>query len=167
MHARPNQADCHPNRCIWIAILALCMSASGWESMSFGRLHQSSLTQTWKESEADRSLDVVRTDASWHRSFSIQWRVRTEIHVIRTDGTVDRWASGQDDMSFGQLAGNRLFWLAESSKTLLNSGIHVKQHLYKQVILSKQNVANHKLTSMIFTIDYSCTWFKNSNLRIL
>jgi len=65
----------------------------------------------------------VRTDASWNRSFSIQWRVPTEIHVVwtddawsvgvqtvwhvvRTDGTVDRWASGWDDTSSGRLTRN-------------------------------------------------------------
>jgi alanine dehydrogenase len=30
-------------------------------------------------------------------------------HIIRTDGTVDRRASGRDDTSSGRLAGNRLF----------------------------------------------------------
>jgi hypothetical protein len=56
------------------------------------------LLWTWKESEADRSLIGVRTgcwdfrtDASWNRSFSIQYRVRTENHVIRTD---DAWSVG-------------------------------------------------------------------------
>jgi hypothetical protein len=39
--------------------------------------------------EADRSLDVVRKDASWNRSFSIQWRVWKEIHVVRTN---DAWS---------------------------------------------------------------------------
>jgi hypothetical protein len=50
-----------------------------------------------RKSEADRSLDVVRTgcsdvwtDASWNRSFLIQWRVRTVWHVVLTDGTLDR-----------------------------------------------------------------------------
>jgi len=67
--------------------------------------------------------------------------IQTVWHVVRTDETVDRWASRRDDTSSG-----RLTWLAESSETLLNSGIPVKQHLYKQVILSKQNEVNHKLT---------------------
>jgi hypothetical protein len=50
--------------------------------------------------EANRSLDVVRTgcwdvrtDASWNRSFLIQWRVRTKIHVIRTDYAWYVWLS--------------------------------------------------------------------------
>jgi hypothetical protein len=44
-----------------------------------------------RKSEADRSLDVVwmgcgdvRTNASWNRSFTIQRRVRTEIHIVQT-----------------------------------------------------------------------------------
>jgi len=36
--------------------------------------------------------------------------VRTEWHIIRTDGTVDKWASGQDDTSSGQLTGNLKFF---------------------------------------------------------
>jgi hypothetical protein len=54
-----------------------------------------------RKSEADRSLDVVRTgccdvrtDASWNRSFTIQWRVRTEIHIVRTN---DAWFVGRPD----------------------------------------------------------------------
>jgi hypothetical protein len=69
MHVRPDHADRRPDGCIWIEILALWMSASGRESMSSRRLYQSSLIWTWKESEADRSLDVVRTGC---------WDVRTD-----------------------------------------------------------------------------------------
>jgi hypothetical protein len=39
-----------------------------------------------------------------------------------------------------------LYNSAESSETLLNSGIPIKKHLYIQVILSNQNEANYKLT---------------------
>jgi len=57
----PDQADCRPDGSIWIAILALCMSASGRESTSSGWLHQSSLISTWKEiwswSSTGRRLD--------------------------------------------------------------------------------------------------------------
>jgi hypothetical protein len=45
-----------------------------------------------RKSEGDRSLDVVRMDASWNRSFTIQWRVRTEIHVVQTN---DAWSIGR------------------------------------------------------------------------
>jgi hypothetical protein len=78
------------------------------------------LFRTWKESKANQSLKGVqtgcwdvRTDASWNKSFSIQYRVWMEKYVVRTvdawsverpdgmtrrlDGwTVDRWASGRD-----------------------------------------------------------------------
>jgi hypothetical protein len=165
MHAHPDHADRRPDGCIWIAILALRRSASG-------RLHQSSLIWTLeRKSEADRSLEVIRTgcwdvrsDASWNRSFSMQWRVRTEIHVVRmydpwsvwvsrrygtSSGRMEQWTDERPDgmtcrpdgwqgTDFSDLL-NLLkhFWIAESL---------VKQHLYIQVILSKQNEANHKLT---------------------
>jgi hypothetical protein len=150
--------------CNWIAILTLCMSASG-------RLHQSSLIWTWKENlklidhwtSSGRATETsgrmqARTEASRYSEGS-GWKfmssrrmmlglsgVWTVWHVVRTAETVDRWASRRDDTSSRRLARNRLFWLAESFKTLLNSGVLVKQHLYIQVILSKQNEANHKLT---------------------
>jgi hypothetical protein len=114
-------------------------------------VYQSSHIWTWKESEADQSLiDVrtgfleVQTDASWNRSFSIQWRVRTERyviqtddaslsgiwtgwHVVQTDGTMDRWAFGRDDTSSGRLTGNlkSSIFNAESSENALTSGIPV------------------------------------------
>jgi hypothetical protein len=85
-------ADWRLDGCIWIAILALFMSASGREITSSGRCINLPLFWTWKESEADRSLMDVRTgcwdvwtDANWNRSFLIQWRVRTEKYVVRTD----------------------------------------------------------------------------------
>lgn len=111
-----------------------------------------------RKSKACRTLRVVRTgcwsvqkNPSWSKSFSIQRKVRTGIHVVRTNDAlvwwtsgqydtssgqlelVNRWASGRDDTSSGQLAGNQVFWLAnsaESSETLLNSKIPVKKHLY-------------------------------------
>jgi len=49
LNARSDQANYCPDGCIWIAILALCMSPSGLESTSSGRLHQSSLIWTWNE----------------------------------------------------------------------------------------------------------------------
>jgi hypothetical protein len=103
---------------------------------------------TWKESEADRSLmDIrtgcwdVQTNASWNRSFSIQWRVRTERyvvrtgwHVVRTDGTVDRWASWRDDTSSGRLIGNQnsSIFSAESSENALTSGILVYSNITRK-----------------------------------
>jgi hypothetical protein len=50
-------------------------------------------------------------------------------HVVRTDGTVDRWTSGWDDTSSGMLTGNLkssiFFRSAESSENALTSGIPV------------------------------------------
>jgi hypothetical protein len=104
---------------------------------------------TWNESEADRSLmDVrtgcwdVRTDASWNRIFSIQWRVRTERHIVRTDGTVDRWASRQDGTSSERLTGNlksstifvvqsllKMLWQVES---LFTASLHISDFVQTQ-----------------------------------
>jgi hypothetical protein len=108
---------------------------------------------TWKESEADRSFRGVRTgcwdvrtDASWNGSFLIQYRsgrkytssgrmmlglsgVWTVWHVVRKDGTMDKWASGRDgtvvrtadkEPEFFKLSSS-----AESSESALNSGIPV------------------------------------------
>jgi hypothetical protein len=103
------------------------------------------LNWTWKEFEANRSLRGVRTDASWNSSFSKQWRpgrkytssrrmilgmsgVRTIWHIVQTDGTVDRWESGRDGTIVRTADRNRRFsdLQAESSETLLNSGIPCK-----------------------------------------
>jgi hypothetical protein len=75
--------------------------------------------------------------------------VQTVWHVIRTDGTVDRWASGRDG-TVVRTANREPILLTctqcRFSETLLNSGIPVIKHLYKQVILSNQNEANYNLT---------------------
>jgi len=134
---------------------------------------------TWKESESDRSLLGirtccwnVRTDASWNRSFSIQWRVRTERyyvrtddaglsgvrtgwHVVRTDGTVDRWASGRDDTSSRQLTGNlkSSIFSAESFEKDLTSGIPVySTFTYTSDFVQTQNEAKILTVMLIFWI---------------
>jgi hypothetical protein len=75
--------------------------------------------------------------------------VQTVWHVVRTNGVVDRWASGRDG-TVVRKADRELILLTctqwKFSKTLLNSGIYVKKYLYKQVILSNQNEANYNLT---------------------
>jgi hypothetical protein len=47
----------------------------------------------------------------------------------------------------------------------MNSGIPVKKHLYKHVILSNQNEANYKLTNIslwcYFWIDFCLNIFRN------
>jgi hypothetical protein len=73
--------------------LALRSSSSGRESTASGRLQQSSHICFCKENSIlDRTLRdartgnwVIRTDASWNRSFSIQRRVQTENHIVQTD----------------------------------------------------------------------------------
>jgi hypothetical protein len=110
-----------PDGYIWIAILALRRRASGRDTTSSGWLIDLPFLGTWKEirnwSSTERRPDVLlkRPDGcKLDRTFSIQYSVRTEWshcpdgwcwsvlavrtveHVVRTDGTVDRWASGRD-----------------------------------------------------------------------
>jgi hypothetical protein len=107
---------------IWIAILALRRRTSGRDTTSSRRLLIFPFLELGKKSETDRALGGVwtccwniRTDVSWHRNFSIQYRVWTWWHVVRMDGTVDRWASGRDG-SIVRTADRELefFWLADS-----------------------------------------------------
>jgi len=159
------KADWRPDSDIWIAILALYMNASERESTSSGRLKQSSHKWTWKESESDRSLRGVRTgcwDVRTDTAGTISSRynrgpdgkctssgrmmlgltgVRTVRHVVRTDGTVDRWASGRDGTVFRTADREskssifhvvqsllRVLWIVES---LFTASLHT------QVILSR------------------------------
>jgi hypothetical protein len=119
--------------------------------MKLGRILKGVQTGCWD----------VRTDGSWNRSFSIQWRVRTEVYVVRTNDARSVWASGRmgqwidgrpDGMarSFGRLTRNRLFWLQNLLKLFWIVESLAKHHRYIQVILSKQNEANHKLTNSPF-----------------
>jgi hypothetical protein len=129
--------------------------------------------------EANRSLDVVRTgcwdvrtDTSWNRSFLIQWRVRTEIHVVQTDYAwsvwfsdgmarcLDGWNSGQMSVQTGWhvvLTTNREPILltcnqCRISEILLNSGFPVKSIFTHKWFCPKQNEANHKLTLLYIYI---------------
>jgi hypothetical protein len=163
-HVR-TKADWRPNGDIWIEILALRRRASGRDTTSSGRLNQSTYSWTWKESEAGwvrigvrTCCWVVRMDASWiktsqHSGGSGQkctssermmlglTGVRTVWHVVRTNGTVVRWAS-ERDVSIVRTADRepkssifhavqsllRVLWKVES---LFTSSLHT------QVILSR------------------------------
>jgi hypothetical protein len=128
-----------PDGHIWIAILALRRCASGRDTTSSGRLIDLPFLRTWKEirnwSSTGRCPDVLlkRPDgcklAQKTSRYSIgsgrnEHFVRTEDaglssirtgwHVVWTDVTVDRWASGR-------LTGN----LNSSDLQTLNSGILV------------------------------------------
>lgn len=133
LNVHPDHADWRSDDCIWILILALWMSTSGRESTSSGRLNQSSLIWTWKKSEAwsntvrlldgllsrlngrkleQKLLDTVKgPDRKTHHldgwCFSLS-SVQTVWHVVRTAGSMDRWASER-------LARNRLFWVTNSA----------------------------------------------------
>jgi len=164
MLARPDHDDWHPDVWIWTVILALWMSAPervaaifrylcfGKKSWSFGQTLSVIQTGCW----------IVRTDASWSSlnlldieegpdgnprrpdrwCFSLMG-IQMVWHVVQTAGALDRdsWAPGQYDTSSRRLVGNWIFWLAncaESSGKLLNSGIPVKKHILKEVILSNR-----------------------------
>jgi hypothetical protein len=186
-----------------------CWLTSGWWYLNCDSclmyecvrtVYQSSHIWTWKESEADRSLmDVrtgcweVQTDASWNRSFSIQWRVRTERYVVRmddaglsgvrtgwhivwTNGTVDRWASGRDNTSFEWLTGNlkssiffavqsllKMLWQVES---MFIASLHISD------FVQTQNEA--KILTILFIVFgvweigvVMCLWILGSVLQIV
>jgi hypothetical protein len=122
-----------PDGHIWIAILALRRCA-------YGRLIGLPFLGTWKEirnwSSTGRRPDVLlkrpdgRKLAQKTSRYSMGFRrneyfvrtddaglssVRTGWHVVQTDGTVDRWASGRDDLIV-RMADRELefFWLADS-----------------------------------------------------
>lgn len=98
---------------IWIAIHALWMSASGWESTSPGRWQQSShicvlernpeaLVEHWV-SFGRAAESSGRMQAGVVRSFSTQRKVRMGIHVVLTDDALVWCASGRYDTSSGWL----------------------------------------------------------------
>jgi hypothetical protein len=78
-----------PDGDIWIVILALRRHASGQDTTSSGQLIDLPFLGTWKEiwnwSSTERRPDGCKLD----RTFSTQWRVRAERHVVRTD---DAWS---------------------------------------------------------------------------
>jgi hypothetical protein len=108
-HVQTN-ADWRPDGDIWIVILASCMSASWRETTSSGRLKQSSiklnLARIWSWSITERRPDGLlrclngcKLEQELLDSVKVRmgiYVVRTVWHVIRTDGTVDRWAFGWD-----------------------------------------------------------------------
>jgi hypothetical protein len=81
-----------PDGYFWIVILALRRRASERDTTSSGRLIDLPFLELGKKSETDKVLGGVqtccwnvRTDASWHRNFSIQYEVRKE-WTLRPDG---------------------------------------------------------------------------------
>jgi hypothetical protein len=114
------KSDWRPDCEIWIAIYTLRRRASGRDTTSSERLNDLSFIWTWKESEIGRvprgvwtGCLNVQTDGSWiepsqhsggsERKCTSSRRmmlgltgVRTVWYVVRTYGTVVRWASGRD-----------------------------------------------------------------------
>jgi hypothetical protein len=74
-----------------------------------------------------------RKDTSSGRMMLVCLASGRDEHVVRTDGTVDRWTSGRADRE------SEIFYLfrsAESSENALTSGIHVYS-IFTHKILSK------------------------------
>jgi hypothetical protein len=110
------------------------------------------MERIWNCSSTERRSDGLlrRPDGcKLDRTFSTQWMVRAEMHVVWTDGVwsvwrpdgmtrrpngwnSDRWASGRDDTSSERLTGNRK---SSDSKALLNSWIHVKHLLQTSIFV--------------------------------
>jgi hypothetical protein len=94
----------------WITILALRRRVSGRDTTSSGRLIDLPFLGTWKEirnwSSTERRPDGCKLD----RTFSTQWRVQTERHVVRTDDAWSVWSP--DGMA------HRPDWMARSSGRL-------------------------------------------------
>jgi len=130
-----------PDGHIWIAILALRRRASRRDTTSSGRLTGLPFLGTWKEirswSSTGRRLDVLlkrpdkcklaqktsRYSMGFGRNEHFIWMddaglygIQTGWHIVRTDGTVDRWSSGRDG-SIVRTADRReleFLWLADS-----------------------------------------------------
>jgi hypothetical protein len=158
------KADWRPKGDIWIAILALCMRAFGRESTPSERLKQSSLKlnldriRIWSITER-RPDGLLRTVASRYsrcpngkstssgRMMLGLTGVRTVWYVVGMDGTVVRWASGRDGTMVRMAGMEPKTSILKAVQNLLTSlwivESLIKQHLYTQVILSKQNEANN------------------------
>jgi len=136
-------ADWRSDSDIWIAILALCMSASGRETTSSGRCINLPISELGKNlklidhwwtsgravemsgrmqarTEASRySGGSGRKDTSSGRMMLVCLASGRDEHVVRSDGTVDRWAFGWDDTSSGRLTGNLKSFIFFAVKSLL------------------------------------------------
>jgi hypothetical protein len=83
----------------WITILALRRRVSERDTTSSGRLIDLPFLGTWKEirnwSSTERRSDVLLkrpNGCKLDRTFSTQWRVRTERHVVRMDDAWSVWS---------------------------------------------------------------------------
>jgi hypothetical protein len=92
-----------------------CWEGSGCYAETSGRI-QAGIETSRYSMGSGWNLDFVRTDDAGLSS------VRTVWHVVRTDGTVDRWASGRDGLIIR--TADRELWISSDLQTL-NSGIPV------------------------------------------
>jgi hypothetical protein len=112
----------------------------------------------------DRTLRVLRTDASWNRSFSIQRRVRTENHIIQMDDAFVWRAFGRYDTSSGllELLFNKIWTIV--GRYDIPSG-RPNENYWTSNLSSvcnsvQQNIKMHNLRRQIF-----CWWSGNSVQR--
>jgi hypothetical protein len=85
--------DWCPDGWILIVILPLCVSASGRESTSSGRLNQSSLIWTWK-----KNLKLIDHWRSSGRDAETSERMQAGTEASRC-----RWVSGRKSTSYGRM----------------------------------------------------------------
>jgi hypothetical protein len=104
-----------PNCHIWIAILALRRRASGWDTTLSGRAAETSRRMQAGTETSRYSMGSGQNEHFIRMDDAGLSGVRTGWHIVRTDGTVDRWASRRDG-SIVRTADRELefFWLADS-----------------------------------------------------
>jgi hypothetical protein len=160
------KAEWRPDGDIWIAILALFMTASV-------RCINLPIFWTWKESEADRSLMDVRTNASWNRSFSIQWMVRTDRHVVWTDDaglsyvrTVDQWTDGCPDGITRRLDGWQGIWNLLSSVQSLLKMLWQVESLFTAPLHISDFVQTQNEAKILTDLSFIETWKESETGRV-
>jgi hypothetical protein len=123
--------------------------------------------EAWSNTESRPDVLLKRPDECKLEQFETsrhRGRSEQKVLIVRTDDTLDRWASGRLALwTNGHPDGitcrsdgwqgtkfSALQTVQNLLEALLNSKIPVKKHLYKEVIFVQQNVANYKLTNSHF-----------------
>jgi hypothetical protein len=151
MLACPDHGDWRPDVWIWIAILALWISVSRWESTLSGRLQQSSHIcvlernpKAWLNTESCSDGLLNRPDGCKLEQFEASRHEGRSGRESTSSGWMMLWIDGCPDGMTCPLDGrlgikfSYLQTMQNLLETLLNSKIPVKNHLYKEVILSNR-----------------------------
>jgi len=155
--------DWHPNGWIWIEKLAFGWArsdenphrpddCSNLPIFDFGKKIWS-LVEHWVSSgRAAETSGQMQAGAVW--SFSTQRKVQTGIHVVRTDDAMKTLAENPHRPD-GMTCRPDGWQGTEFSGSTLNSGIPVKKHHYKEVILSNRMRPIYKLTNSHFGLSWT------------